>query len=120
MLNLNDDSYNDDKEGVGEVEQQPQLHGFDVGSVGQRGGDRQVDRGQDHHDRDVDSDDQVILALTLQIHRGLVYQVHQKSGQKRYHYNTEYISFQHYVDRTRSDRVAIATSFNGYLIHFAA
>ena len=34
MFNLNDDSYNDDKEGIGEVEQQPQLHRFDVGSVG--------------------------------------------------------------------------------------
>ena len=34
MFNLNDDSYNDDKEGVSKVEQQPQLHGFDVGSVG--------------------------------------------------------------------------------------
>ena len=78
MFNLNDDSYNDNKEGIGEVEEQPQLHWFDVGSVGQRGGHRQVDRGQNHHDCDVDGDDQVILALTLQIHRGLVDDVHQK------------------------------------------
>ena len=34
MLNLNDDSYNDNKEGISEVEEQPQLHWFDVGSVG--------------------------------------------------------------------------------------
>ena len=43
--------------------------GFMLGVMGR---DEDTDGGQDHHDRDVDGDDQVILALTLQVHRGLV------------------------------------------------
>ena len=39
----------DDQEGVGEVEEEPDLHWLDVGGAGEAGGHREVDRGQDHH-----------------------------------------------------------------------
>ena len=43
----------DDEEGVGQVPQEPHLHRLDGRGAGQRGGDREVDRGQDHHAGDV-------------------------------------------------------------------
>ena len=47
----------DDHKGVDEADEQPDLHWLDAGRVGQRGGDREVDRGQDHHAGDVHRDD---------------------------------------------------------------
>ena len=58
---LQHDVADDDHEGVGEVEQEPNLHGLDVRRAGERGGDREVDRGQHHHARDVHLDDQLVL-----------------------------------------------------------
>ena len=46
-------SGNDYEEGVGQVPQEPHLHWLDGGGAGERGGDREVDRGQDHHARDI-------------------------------------------------------------------
>ena len=58
---LQHDVADDDHEGVGEVEQEPHLHGLDVRGAGERGGDGEVDRGQHHHARDVHLDDQLVL-----------------------------------------------------------
>ena len=53
----------DDEEGVGEVVEEPDLHGLDDGSAGKGAGDGEVDGGQDHHAGDVDGDDQVELVV---------------------------------------------------------
>ena len=47
----------DDEDRESEVKQQPDLHRLDVGGAGEAGGHRKVDRGQDHHTRDVDAVD---------------------------------------------------------------
>ena len=47
------DGGDDYEEGVGQVPQEPHLHRLDGGGAGERGGDREVDRGQDHHAGDV-------------------------------------------------------------------
>ena len=61
---LQHDVADDDHERVSEVEQEPHLHGLDVRRAGERGGDREVDRGQHHHARDVQGEDQVVLSST--------------------------------------------------------
>ena len=43
-----------DEEGVGQVEEEPHLHRLDVWGRREAGGDREVDRGQDHHAGHVD------------------------------------------------------------------
>ena len=58
---LNDDVCDDNEEGPGEIEEEPDLHRFDTGGAGQAGGDGEVDGGQHHHAGDVDGEDQVIL-----------------------------------------------------------
>ena len=47
------DGSDDYEEGIGQVPQEPHLHWLDGGGAGERGGDREVDRGQDHHAGDV-------------------------------------------------------------------
>ena len=61
---LKTDVDQNDEERVGEVEEQPDLHRFDVWGCRQAGGDRQVDRGQDHHAGDVDGVDYAELVVT--------------------------------------------------------
>ena len=60
---LNDDVCDDNEEGPGEIEEEPDLHGFDTGGAGQAGGDGEVDGGQHHHAGDVDAVDHVKLRL---------------------------------------------------------
>ena len=55
------DGGDDDEEGVGQVPQEPHLHRLDGRGAGQRGGDREVHRGQDHHAGDVHCHDWSIL-----------------------------------------------------------
>ena len=54
-FNLDDYIDQNHKEGVGEVEEEPDLHRLDVGGAGEAGGDREVDGGEDHHAGDVHS-----------------------------------------------------------------
>ena len=82
---LKTDVDQNDEERVGEVEEQPDLHRFDVWGCRQAGGDRQVDRGQDHHAGDVDGVDQTELVLVTDVVGGLVDDVHQDGGQVGHH-----------------------------------
>ena len=68
----------DDQEGINQIEEQPLLHWFSGGCAWQWSGDWQVDWGQDHHDGDVDGEDQVILTVSANIYRRLVDTIHQK------------------------------------------
>ena len=54
-FNLDDYIDQNHKEGVGEVEKEPDLYRLDVGGAGEAGGDREVDGGEDHHAGDVHS-----------------------------------------------------------------
>ena len=63
---------------VDQVEEEPNLHRLDIWSSGKVGGSREVDRGQHHHDGNIDSEDHVILVVSLDVHRSLVDQVHQQ------------------------------------------
>ena len=74
---LHDDQCYDETEIVDQVEQEPLLHRLDVGCLREGVGLRQVDRGEHHHDGDVDGQAQVILVLSLDEHRRLVDHVHQ-------------------------------------------
>ena len=60
------DGGDDDEEGVGQVPQEPHLHRLDGRGAWQRGGDREVDRGQDHHAGDVHCHWYYIRLLTNQ------------------------------------------------------
>ena len=71
---------NDDEDRVGEVEEEPDLHWLDVSRVGEAGGDREVDRGQDHHTGYVDGDDPAVLVISSDVVGGLVDDVHQDGG----------------------------------------
>ena len=80
---------NDDEDRVGEVEEEPDLHWLDVGGAGEAGGDREVDRGQHHHAGDVDGNYHAVLVVSSDVVGGLVYNVHQDSGQEGHHEDTE-------------------------------
>ena len=81
MYDLKDHIDDDDEEGVGKVVEEPDLHGLDDGSAGEGGGDRKVDRGQDHHDRDVDGDNQAVLVVPAVTVGSLVDDVHEDGGE---------------------------------------
>ena len=74
-----------DEEGVGQVEEEPDLHRLDVGGAGEAGGHREVDRGQHHHAGDVDGVDQAVLVISGDVVGGLVDDVHQDGGQVGHH-----------------------------------
>ena len=74
----------DDEEGEGEVDEEPDLHRFDSQSAGEAGGDREIDRGDDHHTGHVHRDHQVGLALHTQVVGGLVDHVHQDNREVGY------------------------------------
>ena len=57
----------DDEDGEGEVEEEPDLHRLDVGGAEVAGGDGQVDRGQHHHAGDVDGVDQLVFKIVLHV-----------------------------------------------------
>ena len=76
-FDLHGDVDSNDKEGIDEADQEPDLHRFDAGGVGQGGGHGQVDGGEHHHAGDVHSDDQIVLVRDGQVVRGLVDDVHQ-------------------------------------------
>ena len=82
---LHDHVGNNDPERIGNAEEQPDLHRFDVRSVGQRHGDWHVDGGEHHHAGHVHSDDQVILWITIDVVSGLVYDVNENCGKVSHH-----------------------------------
>ena len=84
----------DDKERVGQVEEEPGLHGLDVGGAGQAVGDREVDGGQDHQGGDVQLEDQGVPALPGEVDGGLVDDVHQDGGQVGHHEDAELLQDQ--------------------------
>ena len=84
----------DDHEGVDEADEQPDLHRLDAGRVGQRGGDREVDRGQDHHAGDVHRDDQLVPALPGDVVGQLVDHVHHQGWEVGHHHRHLQISTQ--------------------------
>ena len=84
----------DDKERVGEVEEEPDLHRFDVGGAGQAGGHREVDGGQHHQGGDVQLEDQGVLVLPGEVDGGLVDDVHQDGGQVGHHEDAELLQDQ--------------------------
>ena len=63
-FDLHGDVDSNDKEGIDEADQEPDLHRFDAGGVGQGGGHGQVDGGEHHHAGDVHRDDQLITRLS--------------------------------------------------------
>ena len=88
----------DDQKRIGQVEEKPPLDWLDAGRAGQGGGDREVDGGQDHHARDVQGEDQVVLssrdreyslhdyyldylALTVYVVGYLIDNVHENGGE---------------------------------------
>ena len=73
---LQQDIDQDGDEGVGEVEEEPDLDRFDVHGDGQTRGHREVDGGQDHHAGDVDGVDHAVLVLSADIVGRLVDHVH--------------------------------------------
>ena len=77
------------EKGIGQVEEEPDLHRLDDRGGGQTGRDREVDRGQHHHAGDVDGVDQVVLGVSADVVGGLVDHVHQDSGQVGHHEDTE-------------------------------
>ena len=60
---LEDHIDQDDKERVGETEEEPNLDGFNVRSAGQAGRDGEVDRGQHHHAGGVHREQNLVLIL---------------------------------------------------------
>ena len=94
---LEKDIDEDDEEGVGEVEEEPDLHRFNVRGGREADRDGEVDRGQNHHAGSrnktqtkhrrqdqavlhVDGVDQTELVLIRDVVGGLVYDVHEESG----------------------------------------
>ena len=67
----------DDKERVGEVEEQPGLNGLDVRSAGEAAGHGEVDGGEDHHAGDVHGEYHLISVLNRDEVCRLVYNVNQ-------------------------------------------
>ena len=59
--NLQKTRSNDYQEGVSHIEQKPYFDWLDIWGWGQGAGDREVDRGEDHHAGDVDRVDKVKL-----------------------------------------------------------
>ena len=49
LTDLDENVDEDNKEGISETGQEPDLHGLDVGGGGEAGGDGEVDRGENHH-----------------------------------------------------------------------
>ena len=68
------------KEWIGQVEQKPHLHRFNVWSAWQRVGHREVYRGQNHQTCNVDGVDHVILGVSSDVISGLVDDVHEDCG----------------------------------------
>ena len=89
---------NDNQEWIGNAEEQPDLHRFDVRCVGQRHGDSHVDGGEHHHARDVHRDNQVVLGVPGDVVGGLVYDVHQESRNVIHHDYVEFSFGQGYCD----------------------
>ena len=87
---MHDHTRNNDPEWIGNAEEQPHLHRFDVRGVGQRHGDGHVDGGEHHHARHVHRDDQVILGVPGDVVGGLVDDVHQDGAQVGHHENAVY------------------------------
>ena len=86
---MHDHICNDNPEWIGDAEEQPDLHRFNVGGVGQRHGDGHVDGGEHHHAGDVHRDDQVILGVPRDVVGGLVDDVHQEGGEVCDHNDVE-------------------------------
>ena len=80
---LQDHIDQDGGEGIGEVEDQPDLHRLDVGGAGQTDGYREVDRGQDHHAGDVDGEDQVVPGVPVDLIGDLVDHVHENYNRRK-------------------------------------
>ena len=76
ISHLEENIDNDDQDREGQVKEEPDLHRLDVGGAGQAGGDREVDRGQDHHAGDVDGDEE----LQVQVVGGLIDCVDEDGG----------------------------------------
>ena len=85
---LQDHIDQDGGEGIGEVEDQPDLHRLDIRRDGQAGGDREVDGGEDHHAGDVDGEDHVVLVVPSDVIGGLVDHVHENGWKISDHEHT--------------------------------
>ena len=79
-----------------QIEEEPNLDWFDVGSAGQGGWHGEVDGGENHHAGDVDGVQQVVPRLTDDVVAGVVDDVHQDGRQVCYHEYAE--DFQLKVD----------------------
>ena len=75
--NLKQDIDQNHEKRISQVKYQPNLHRLDVGGGGEAGGDREVDRGQDHHAGDVDRVHQAVLLIRHDIVGDLVNDVHE-------------------------------------------
>ena len=80
-LYLHDNICNDHKEWIEEIKEEPYFYWFDVWSAREGGGDREVDRGEDHHAGDVHCDYQVLARVRGKVDNCLVDDIHQDSWQ---------------------------------------
>ena len=66
ITDLEDHVDENDKERVGQTEEEPDLYRLDVGGGREAGRDGEVNRGQDHHAGDVDGEEDLILKQGLE------------------------------------------------------
>ena len=95
---LLDDVAGDDKDRIGEVKEEPELHRLDVGGWRQTGGHREVDRGQDHHAGDVDRVEQAVLVIRHDVVGGLIDGVHQDSREVGHHHDAPELPVELHTD----------------------
>ena len=77
MSDLTNDVRENDLQRIEQVDQEPGLHRLDGGRVGEAGGHREVDGGQDHHAGDVDGVDHVVPVRSSDEVGGLIDDVHE-------------------------------------------
>ena len=82
---LNHDIWDYDQERPEEVKKEPEFYRLDVQCDWQAGGDREVDRGQDHHAGDVDGVDHAVLVLSFDVVGELVDDVHEDGWEVGHH-----------------------------------
>ena len=71
----------DEAEGEDEVEEEPDVHGLDVGVLRHHGREEDVQGGEDRHASNVRRHDCLEEFVPVDVHRGLVDYVHHDGGQ---------------------------------------
>ena len=75
-----DDVKQDKTEGIGQVEQEPDVNRLGVGGLGHHRGEEDVQRREDGHTGDVGCQNGLKEAVAVNVHGGLVDDVHHDGG----------------------------------------